>query len=343
MKALVYWALSGIGGIQRFDALLTRALLDLGLETHALIPSSISIKDLELYHGVTLSDAHIINYGVVKCGGPYCDLINNMEGNIVLSNIVDNYDVVFIDTLSIAPAGKRLIKKRNYVCYVHGPITIRRPRPLLTYKPNRLVLHALLSLLSDYRIILPDRVFTNSLYSAMLSRNVLGYTPKVLHPPVDINRVMKYSSTKDLIVSMLARFGSAKGWDFTLIVFKDLIDKCRINNVKLYLIGSINNNTDVRYVKYLLNLAEKLGIKERIRIFINLSIDDVYKILNNSMAFLHVKPHEHFGIVVVEAMAAGAVPIVHKSGGPWFDIIGMGRYGYGYSSKEEAVDAYVGY
>ncbi|WP_158304807.1 glycosyltransferase [Vulcanisaeta moutnovskia] len=163
--------------------------------------------------------------------------------------------------------------------------------------------------------------------------------PKILHSPIDVNRVMKYSSNKDLIASILARFEYAKDWDFILIVFKDLINKCGINNIKLYLIGSINNNTDIRHVKYLLNLAEKLGIKEKIRIFINLSIDDIYKILNKSMAFIHVKPHEHLGMVVIKAMAAGAVPIVHRSGGPWFDIVDMGRYGYGYSSREEAVEA----
>ena len=339
MKALVYWALSGIGGIQRFDALLTKALLDLGLETHALIPASMDIKGLEAYHGVSIDGVRIIKYGIVKCKGPYCDLLNNIEGNIVLSNLMNKYDIIFIDTLSIAPAGRQLIKRRNYVCYVHGPITTKKPRPLLTYKPNRLFLHALLNLISDYRLISPERVFTNSLYSAILSKDVLGYTPKVLHPPVDVSRVMKYSSGKEPIISMLARFGSAKGQDFALMVFKELIHKCNINDVKLYLMGSINNVTDIRYIKYLLDLAERMGVKNRIRIFINPSINDVYKILNKSMAFIHVKPHEHFGIVVVEAMAAGAVPIVHKSGGPWLDIISMGKYGYGYSNKEEAVEA----
>ena len=48
---------------------------------------------------------------------------------------------------------------------------------------------------------------------------------------------------------------------------------------------------------------------------------------------------EHFGIAVVEAMAAGLVPVVHMSGGPWNDIIYHGKYGYGYHSLEEAVDA----
>ena len=35
-------------------------------------------------------------------------------------------------------------------------------------------------------------------------------------------------------------------------------------------------------------------------------------------------------------MAAGAVPIVHRSGGPWIDIVRMGRYGVGFVNEEEA-------
>ncbi|MFZ8838408.1 MAG: hypothetical protein ACO2PM_05620 [Pyrobaculum sp.] len=48
----------------------------------------------------------------------------------------------------------------------------------------------------------------------------------------------------------------------------------------------------------------------------NPSIDTVYHVLGRSVAFIHVRPHEPFGIVVAEAVAAGAVPIVHKSGVP---------------------------
>jgi len=80
VRALIYWSLGGVGGVQRFDALLTRALLDLGVETHVLIPSSINIRSVETYHGVSLEETRIIRYGILNCGGPYCDLVNNALG-----------------------------------------------------------------------------------------------------------------------------------------------------------------------------------------------------------------------------------------------------------------------
>jgi hypothetical protein len=33
-------------------------------------------------------------------------------------------------------------------------------------------------------------------------------------------------------------------------------------------------------------------------------------------------------------MAAGAVPIVHRLGGPWIDIVQMGRYGVEFVDEE---------
>ncbi len=259
--------------------------------------------------------------------------------------MINNYDLVFIDTLSLYPANNVLIKKLNYIYYIHGAIMTNKPRPVLTFKPHRLFLHALLNALSDYRILhARDRVYANSLFTALLSRDALGYVPGVLYPPVDVNRVARYLSDKEPIVTMLARFGSAKGWDFALTVFSEVVHKCNIHDAKFYLMGSVGSIIETRYVKYLLEMSRSLGIADRVRVLVNPRINDVYKVLNKSMAFIHIRPNEPFGIVVVEAMAASAVPIVHKSGGPWFDIIGMGgRYGYGYSSKEEAVDAYVGY
>jgi len=43
-------------------------------------------------------------------------------------------------------------------------------------------------------------------------------------------------------------------------------------------------------------------------------------------------------MAVVEAMAAGCVPVVPRSGGPWFDILDckQGLYGFSYSSVDEA-------
>jgi glycogen synthase len=63
----------------------------------------------------------------------------------------------------------------------------------------------------------------------------------------------------------------------------------------------------------------------------------VYKVLSSFTAYIHVRPHEPFGIVM--AMAAGAVPIVHRSGGSWINVVQMGRYGVGLSTRRRRLSA----
>ena len=63
--------------------------------------------------------------------------------------------------------------------------------------------------------------------------------------------------------------------------------------------------------------------------------------LCRAKVLLHAAVNEHFGLVVAEAQAAGAVPVVHRSGGAWSDIVEYGRYGFGYLNHAEAVDAMV--
>ena len=45
--------------------------------------------------------------------------------------------------------------------------------------------------------------------------------------------------------------------------------------------------------------------------------------------------NEHFGIAVVELMAAGLITIAHDSGGPKMDIIQPGMTGYLANTAEE--------
>ncbi len=41
---------------------------------------------------------------------------------------------------------------------------------------------------------------------------------------------------------------------------------------------------------------------------------ELYELLGEAVAGLHTMRDEHFGISVVEYMAAGAIPIAHRSG-----------------------------
>lgn len=53
----------------------------------------------------------------------------------------------------------------------------------------------------------------------------------------------------------------------------------------------------------------------------NVSGSEMRTLLSQAIVGLHTMSEEHFGINVVEFMAAGAVPLAHDSGGPQMDIV----------------------
>lgn len=53
---------------------------------------------------------------------------------------------------------------------------------------------------------------------------------------------------------------------------------------------------------------------------------------------LHTMKNEHFGIVLVECLAAGLLTVAHKSGGPKMDIVNSESNGYLADNLEEFSD-----
>ena len=76
----------------------------------------------------------------------------------------------------------------------------------------------------------------------------------------------------------------------------------------------------------------------------NAPIQDVRQVLSRAMIGIHSMWNEHFGIGIVEYMAAGVIPVAHNSGGPKLDIIiaedsAQPRCGYLAETTEEYVEA----
>ncbi|MCD6300767.1 MAG: glycosyltransferase, partial [Staphylothermus sp.] len=75
---------------------------------------------------------------------------------------------------------------------------------------------------------------------------------------------------------------------------------------------------------------------EYIEVKTNVGRDELVEYLRKAYAYIHITEKEHFGISVVEAMAAGTPVIVPKSSGSWIDIVKRDNiYGLGYSDHFE--------
>jgi len=91
--------------------------------------------------------------------------------------------------------------------------------------------------------------------------------------------------------------------------------------VKLVLVGGCRNDEDTARVDSLRALSRELGVAENVEFVVNASHATVLSWLSRSSVGLSTMVDEHFGINVVEFMAAGVIPVTHASGGPLNDIV----------------------
>lgn len=170
----------------------------------------------------------------------------------------------------------------------------------------------------------------NSRYIARLVEYIHGSTPRVLHPPVEPLAPQDAAGRRRIVVS-IGRLSPEKRYEVLLEAVG--MSKSRPGVV---LLGSMARHSRA-YTGELIRLASRLGVD--LKIVSNPSREEIARITASAMAYVHTTIGEHFGITVVEAMSTGLPVIVHKSGGPWIDIVEEGRYGLGYTTPEELADA----
>ncbi|KAF8333595.1 uncharacterized protein EI90DRAFT_3052511 [Cantharellus anzutake] len=91
--------------------------------------------------------------------------------------------------------------------------------------------------------------------------------------------------------------------------------------LRLVLLGSVRNPEDEGRVDALKELAKALGVEDHVEFVLNASYDELLSWLGRASVGVSSMIDEHFGINVVEFMAAGLIPVSHASGGPLLDII----------------------
>ena len=165
-------------------------------------------------------------------------------------------------------------------------------------------------------------ILTNSYFSKNVIKEKIGRDAVVIYPPVDLKAFRP--GKKEELVLTVGRFT----WEKRL----DLVPRIAelVPDARFVIAGStaIGSGEIIRRIK-------RYGA-DNVEVRTDISLDELRELYAKAKIYLHVMAAEHFGISVVEGMASGCVPIVHKSGGPWLDITERGRYGFGFESLGEA-------
>ena len=174
-------------------------------------------------------------------------------------------------------------------------------------------------------------ILTNSEFSRKAIREAFeDVHPYVLYPPVDTERFSHaYSqpiNAREVKVLVVARFSPEKQIENAIKVAHLLGGR-----IKFHIVGSLTP-ANRQYFKMLQDMIETYGLTQTVTLTPNASNEELIDAMSSSMMYFHTMIGEHFGVSIVEAMAAGLVPIVPAYGG-CSEIVPSG---YHYHTLEEA-------
>lgn len=87
------------------------------------------------------------------------------------------------------------------------------------------------------------------------------------------------------------------------------------------IIGSCRNEEDYDRLKNMQDLSKHLSLEDSVEFKVNVSYQELIQNYQIASIGLHTMWNEHFGIGVVDCLAAGLITVSNMSGGPLMDII----------------------
>lgn len=149
-----------------------------------------------------------------------------------------------------------------------------------------------------------------------------------VYPPCDVSHLKAFKRNTKLPekirILSLAQFRPEKDHPLqvqALYELREIVPEELFNRVTLVLCGSCRDSDDGNRVKDLMDLSKHFSLENHVEFKVNLKYDDLLTELENAYIGIHTMCDEHFGIAVVEMMAAGLITVAHRSGGPLLDII----------------------
>lgn len=224
----------------------------------------------------------------------------------------DGYDVLFWVSDGSIP----LLRARRNFLHFQFPFKEVNGKSLM----NRMKL---------YRI---DKIICNSYFTKSFIDKEYGVESIVIYPPVDVGQIKP--KRKENIILYVGRFSQLtqnKGQDVLLKAFKKFHKS--YEGWRLILAGGVEVGAK-EFVKKLEKSSQNLPVE----IIKGASFKEIKKLFGKAKIFWSASGYgvnekkepkrvEHFGITVVEAMAAGCVPIVYSAGGHK-EIIADGENGF---------------
>jgi glycosyltransferase involved in cell wall biosynthesis len=332
MKAnVIHGDFNPCGGAERLSLITMQALLEIGIDFDLTTLKSPHISKLQNTYGKNLvSVMEKINK---------INVINIME-ELRQQQQEDhedyNYDITINTNGDAAPYYHTSFSKDNAITYCHFPSTKYHieSENIEYLKTDLGMTNQAVSKLQFSRrkecfdilkygywnLMRNSTVITNSEFSRRAIVNAFGMNNiYILSPPIDIETFRNVASMsngddeRNDIVLVISRIAPHKKIENAIKLAKILKDNKIGKGMKI--VGNLYDYF-FDYYSALKHMVLDLGLTDYITFEINASLDKLLSIIRESRVYFHPMVGDHFGMAVVEAMAAGLIPVVPNEGGP---------------------------
>ena len=348
MKAnVIHGDFNPCGGAERLSLLTMQALAEMGIQFDLTTLKIPDISKLERSFGKNLvSVMGVINrINVIDI----IEVLRRQQQDQGHENY--NYDITINTNGDAAPYYHSSFSKKNTITYCHFPSTkyhiesqnidylktdlgmieesidfSHRDYETINTKSSRTKTQ--FSKRTEYYEILKygylnlmkaSTVITNSEFSRRAIVNAFGLDNiYVLSPPIDIETFRNTAlmpnrgNGRDDIILVISRIAPHKEIENAIKLAKILKD----NNIGkgMKIVGNLYHYFS-DYYSELRQMVLRLNLTDYITFEINASLNKLLSTIQESRVYFHPKMEEHFGMAVLEAMAAGLIPVVPNKGG----------------------------
>jgi len=258
---------------------------------------------------------------------------------LALKRCMKNFRPDIVINADSPPAVFSLIRKEKtkFIQYVHWPTELQAYRHSMLLELYRAFYWGL-----HYRALrrldaaVCNSQFTGNIARIMWRSEVPADRFHVIYPPADVTKFQSIYVDRKKKICYVGRLDENKGIDIVI----DAYLKVHENHpdLELEIAGAVNPG-DVYTTAYYPKLRDKVFklAKREITLRLNPSDDEIVNIYKSSRIFANYNPGEHLGICLIEAQAAGTVPIAAKGGGQ-IETVDDGETGFLVKDREEMAD-----
>jgi alpha-1,2-mannosyltransferase len=333
MKAVViHHSLNTPGGEATLAIETIRSLYELGYNVELVTVQKPNLEDIEKVYAkkIPVSNVKSLFPFKINCFGIYQRLLTSIS-----SLDLKDSDIVINTNGNTVPFG--IPNDVPYMLYIHFPTLLMNSKGYNNNKYQKSFFwrayfkpyHVMSNALTKRALERSNVVLTNSRFSKDAVRKAYPeVVPYVLYPPIEIDRfsIAYRSNSREPKVLVISRFSREKQIEKAIKIARILT-----GNIKFEVIGSLVP-ANRPYFNSLRKMIQENGLEGKIKLTPNATNEELLSAMSTSTIYLHTMYGEHFGVSIVEAMAAGLVPIVPSYGG-CSEIV---PFEYQYNTLEDA-------